>query len=36
MSGNEIALTVIIAITVFALLFAFAMSSRKKIPREEP
>jgi hypothetical protein len=36
MSGNEIALTAIIVIAVFSLLFAFVMSRRTKPPRGEP
>jgi hypothetical protein len=36
MSGNEIALTAIIVIAAFALLFAFVISRWEKVPRKEP
>jgi hypothetical protein len=36
MSGNEIALTTIIVIAVFSLLFAFVINRWEKGPRKEP
>jgi hypothetical protein len=36
MSGNELALTVILGITVFALLFLFVLNRLVKVPRKEP
>jgi hypothetical protein len=36
MSGNELALTTVLVIAAFALLFAFLISRRNKAPREEP
>ena len=36
MSGTELALTVVLVIAVLALLFAFVMSRREKIPRVGP
>jgi hypothetical protein len=36
MSGNEIALTLITVITIFAILFSLALHRWVKVPRKRP
>jgi hypothetical protein len=36
MSGNELALTVVLGIADFALLFVFVLNRLVKVPRKEP